>query len=651
MQYHLNGFRPGDPSVRDAGRSAPSHPSEVDVLIVGSGPAGLTLAAFLSQFADITTRIVERRDGPMEKGQADGVSCRSMEMFEAFGFAHRVKRESYWVNQTVFWTPDPDDPSRITRAGRVQDVEDGLSEMPHVILNQARIHDMYLEVMRNSPTRLEPDYGMEVLGLARDATGAPEDRVTIDLRDASGRVQSVRARYVVGCDGARSVVRSAIGRELQGDSANQLWGVMDILAVTDFPDIRFKTVMQSGKDGTILIIPREGGYLFRLYVEQDSLAPGERVADRNITVDQLIAKAQRLFHPYRLDVKDVVWWSAYQIGQRLTDKFDDVPAGREASMLPRVFIAGDACHTHSPKAGQGMNVSMGDTFNLGWKLAAVLRGQADPDLLHSYSTERHAVAQDLIDFDRHWAQAIRKRGGDGTDDAAGDDTMPPVQRQFIRQGRYTAGVAVTYAPSVLTGADTWQALAQGFEIGARFHSAPVLRLADAKEVELGHVVRADGRWRLFAFAPEEDPTAPSSAIAHLCAALSDRGTSPLLRYLAPDEDIDARIDFRAVFPARIGDVDVTALPSLLLPAKGRFGLKDYEKAFCPLPDPARDIYAMRGIDRAAGCLVVVRPDQHVGHVLPLDAVESLSDHFGRFMRSRDQTPAATEDRSVAMGLA
>ena len=72
-------------------------------------------------------------------------------------------------------------------------------------------------------------------------------------------------------------------------------------------------------------------------------------------------------------MKEVAWWSVYEIGQRLTDKFDDVPAAEVATRLPRVFIAGDACHTHSPKAGQGMNVSMQDTFNLGWKLAAVLR--------------------------------------------------------------------------------------------------------------------------------------------------------------------------------------------------------------------------------------------------------------------------------------
>ena len=106
----------------------------------------------------------------------------------------------------------------------------------------------------------------------------------------------------------------------------------------------------------------------------------------------------------------------YEIGQRLCDKFDDVPAAETATRLPRVFIAGDACHTHSAKAGQGMNVSMADAWNLGWKLGTVLRGTARPELLDTYSAERQVVAQELIDFDREFAKmfsAAPKESDDG----------------------------------------------------------------------------------------------------------------------------------------------------------------------------------------------------------------------------------------------
>jgi 2-polyprenyl-6-methoxyphenol hydroxylase-like FAD-dependent oxidoreductase len=141
---------------------------------------------------------------------------------------------------------------------------------------------------------------------------------------------------VVGCDGARSAVRPAIGRQLVGDSANQAWGVMDLLAVTDFPDIRCKVAVQSAH-ANLLVIPREGGYLVRLDVEMDKLGEAERVASRHIGID--------------LEVKEVPWWSVYEMGQRICDKYDDVPAQELGTRQPRVFIAGDACHTHSPKAG------------------------------------------------------------------------------------------------------------------------------------------------------------------------------------------------------------------------------------------------------------------------------------------------------------
>ena len=174
MQFHLNGFRTGNPEISEpsenhvAFEKAGSLPNEVDVLIVGCGPAGLTLATQMAAFPDIKIRIVEQKSGPLLLGQADGIACRTMEMFQAFGFSDRVMKEGYWVNETVFWKPDDSDRSRIVRSGRIQDVEEGLSEFPHVILNQARVHDFYLTVMRNSPNRLEPDYSRRLVGLEID---------------------------------------------------------------------------------------------------------------------------------------------------------------------------------------------------------------------------------------------------------------------------------------------------------------------------------------------------------------------------------------------------------------------------------------------------------------------------------------------------
>ena len=638
MQFHLDGFEPGDPEISDRSERYPvsgaqgSVPAEVDVLIVGCGPAGLTLAAQLSQFPNIKTCIVEQKPGRLLRGQADGIACRTMEMFHAFGFSERVLKEACWINETTFWKPDDGQPANIVRSGRVQDVEDGLSEFPHVVLNQARVHDFYLDVMRRSATKLEPYYARRLVAVEPAPGGgdgaAQRVTVTLERLDAphEGQTETIKARYVVGCDGARSAVRTSIGRELLGDSANHAWGVMDVLTVTDFPDIRCKSLIQSAEEGSIIVIPREGGYLVRLYVELTKLDVGERVASRNITLDELIAKARRILNPFKLDVKEVPWWSVYEIGQRLTDKFDDVPAEEIATRLPRVFIAGDACHTHSPKAGQGMNVSMQDAFNLGWKLVAVLRKLCPPSLLHTYSAERRTIAKELIDFDREWAALLAS-----THDEGGRADPAKTQNYFVRSGRYTAGTATHYSPSILTGERDHQHLAEGFVVGQRFHSAPVIRLADAKPVHLGHVAEADGRFRIFAFAGAGNPAAANSAIRRLCDFLERDRQSPIRKYTRRGEDIDAMIDVRAVFQQAHRELAIETMPALLLPRKGRFGLLDYEKMFCADTASGSNIFAMRGIDREAGCMVVVRPDQYVAQVLPLDGYKELAAYFDGFM--------------------
>ena len=383
--------------------------------------------------------------------------------------------------------------------------------------------------------------------------------------------------------------------------------------------------------GNLLVIPREGGYLVRLYVEMDKLGDEERVANRGITVDQLIATAQRILNPYTLEVKEVPWWSVYEIGQRICVKYDDVPAAGSGSRLPRVFIAGDACHTHSPKAGQGMNFSMQDTFNLGWKLAAVLRKQCAPALLHTYSAERQVVAQELIDFDREWAKMFSDRPKEGAGGASGGVDPKEFQNYFERHARFTAGMGTHYRPSVICGEAVHQHLATGFVIGTRFHSAPVVRVTDARPFHLGHAGKADGRWRLYAFAGAGDPADAKRGVRALCRFLEESPESPVRRFTRPGQDVDAVCDLRAVFQQGHHALAIESMPALLLPRKGRHGLRDYEKVFCPDLKNGQDIFDLRGIDRGQGALVVVRPDQYIAHVLPLEAHRALADFFAGFM--------------------
>jgi phenol 2-monooxygenase len=248
-------------------------------------------------------------------------------------------------------------------------------------------------------------------------------------------------------------------------------------------------------------------------------------------------------------------------------------------------------------------------------------------LLHTYAAERKAIAQQLIDFDREFSRMFSA----GSKEPGSTEGVDPAKFQsyFAAQGRFTAGTATQYAPSLICGEPTFQHLATGLIVGMRFHSAPVVRLVDAKPMQLGHAAGADGAWRIYAFADSRGPQDPASRIGALCNFLAS-DESPIKRFTPAGDDIDSVIDVRAIFQQGHRDLAVDAMPPVLLPRKGRFGLIDYEKMFCPDLKAGTDIFTMRGINRDEGCMVVVRPDQYIAHVLPLHGFAALTDFFSAF---------------------
>ncbi|KQQ93165.1 phenol 2-monooxygenase [Leifsonia sp. Leaf325] len=627
MQFHHHGYVSGDPRVtapEGAGIDRPSEiPDEVDVLIVGSGPAGMLLAAQMSQFPGVATRIIERRAGRLPLGQADGIQPRSVETFQAFGFAERIMAEAYNIAYMNFWNPDPENPQNIVRTSRTEDYGYKISEFPHLIVNQARVLDYFAEAAANGPGRIEPDYGIEFLTLTVHDEG--EYPVEVRLRyvagERAGEERTIRAKYVAGCDGARSGVREAIGRKHVGGASSHAWGVMDVMVNTDFPDWRTKCAINAVA-GNILHIPREGGYLSRVYVDLGAVAEDDDHRVRLTSIDEIISRANDILHPYTLDVKEVAWHSVYEVGHRVTDKFDDVPDGSERA--PRVFLTGDACHTHSAKAGQGMNVSMQDGFNLGWKLGAVLTGRSPDTLLATYSAERLPVAQQLIDFDREWSTLMARRPEEISD-------PQDLATHYLATAEFPSGFMTRYGQSEIIGEGTHQSLADGFPLGKRFKSSEVALVADGNAVHLGHHAKADGRWRLYVFADSPAAGEPS-ALESWAEWISSSAESPVVRYTSPDQDVDAVFDVKVVYQQRFDDVDISRVPAAFRPQTGPLGLTDWEKVFAAAPSAwtSTDIFEERGLSRD-GVVVVVRPDQYVAAVLPLSATDALAEFFTHSM--------------------
>ncbi len=491
MQFHHHGYVSGDPRVQDAAGTGIDRPAalpdEVDVLIVGSGPAGMLLAAQMSQYPDITTRIIEKREGRLVLGQADGIQPRSVETFQAFGFAERIIAEAYNIGWMNFWGPDPEHPDQIVRTTRTADYAYDICEFPHLIVNQARVLDYFAEAAADGPGRIVPDYGVEFLGLTVHEEG--EYPVEVHVRhvgDAEERV--VRAKYVVGCDGARSGVRQAIGRTHVGASAAHAWGVMDVLVNTDFPDWRTKCAINSRPATSCT---SAGGRLPQPHVHRSRRGRRGRRPPR-------APDAHRGDHPARQ--RDPPPLHARCEAGGLAQRLRSGPPcdGRLRRRRPRRRSqpAGLPHRRRLPHA-QRQGRPGHERVDAGWlqsRLEARFRAERPcPEaLLATYGAERRPVAQQLIDFDREWSSLMARKPEEISD-------PNELATYYLATAEFPSGFMTQYTSSMITGTDAHQELAVGYPLGKRFKSAEVVRVGDGNVVHLGHHAKADGRWRVYAF--------------------------------------------------------------------------------------------------------------------------------------------------------
>ncbi len=627
MQFHHRGYVSENPRIKPAaghGLNRPVDiPDEMDVLIVGTGPAAVTVAAQLAHFPSIQVRAIEKREGRLTQGQADGIQARSVETFQAFGFANAIVDEAYRNVEMCFWKSDEKHPENIVRVSRVPDDAHGASEFPHIYVNQSRVLDYFLGCAEQSPGRITPDYGVDFLDLEIDDTHEypVAARIQYVAGPRKGEVRTVRAKYLVGGDGARSNVRAALGHKLEGDASLHAWGVIDVLCNTDFPDFQVKCSIQSHNAGNILLIPREGGYLSRLYVDLGNIDENDAGEIRKTSLDEIIRRANAILHPYTLDVKSIAWWSVYEVAHRVTTGFDNVPADRVGQQHPRAFIMGDACHTHSAKAGQGMNVSIQDGWNLSWKLAAVLEGRAPATLLDTYSSERRVIAQDLINFDKEWS-TLMARPVDEWDDPQ------DLARWYEKTIEFPMGFMTQYPKNQIVAGAEHQHLAAGFPIGKRFKSTEVIRRADNRWRHLGHLHEADGRWRVYVFADKEAPATSGTPTADFAQWWQHDAASPRVIYTPRDGDTDAIFDTKVIYRQDYTEVEPGDVPEAFKPIKTPFGLIDVNQIFAS--GHGRDIFRDRDIHQD-GAIVVVRPDQYVSGIFPLSAREELKTFFAQHM--------------------
>ncbi|OAA72922.1 Monooxygenase, FAD-binding protein [Akanthomyces lecanii RCEF 1005] len=655
--------------------------SKTDVLIIGAGPAGLMAAWWMAR-CGIAARIVDKRGVKVINGHADGLRPRTEELFDSMGSGLMEKIQ--------------DQDKKISRASVENLMDDHVCDLPSPFLNitisQGRIERFLLDAIHElSEGRLHVERGVVAESLTYDPLLEPDHGaypITINLRTLpdseanpkpadgafGGRdvlatanlppdesqngqavnrtpnaVETVKARYLIGSDGAHSWLREQLGYRTEGSQTDSIWGVMDIVPMTNFPDIYYPCLVK-GELGTLMVVPRERN-LTRIYVPFPNDHASERFDRSSITLQRISDKAKKFFEPYEFDFTVCEWWSVYQVSQRVAER-----CGHPGN---RMFLAGDAVHMHSPKVGLGMNTSMQDGFNLGWKIALAASGavRAESALLDTYQAERLPVGQKLVRFDH---SLFSSSGG-----------LDPAEfrRRHTEFKEFAQGRKLEYPQSILIDKHaSTQSVAAGLPVGESFKHAKILGHANSQLAWTTKVFKSDGRFRIVLMAGGVSVPGQMQRVEQFCARLEseklgDNGKATSLlhtRYQYPFKTSSNAAELSrstAQHPhityrherAPMSFVSLVAihtaidahdtLPLLAFPSalRGPFDPNyhgwDASRLFVDAPvhyDRYCDglAYSRWGIDRLRGAVVVVRPDMHVGWVGELED-DGLERYFAK----------------------
>ncbi|MEV7085634.1 FAD-dependent oxidoreductase [Streptomyces sp. NPDC093085] len=352
---------------------------EPEVIICGAGAAGLTLAIDLAR-RNVDFLLIDKADGPFVGSRGKGIQPRSQEVFEDLGVIDRIVASGGEYPVQRFYRPDdtPVDKSAIEMSEPTPREPYQIPLLVPQFLNEARLRDRLAEFGH------APHYRHEAVGFTQDGDG-----VSVEIAE-SGAVRTVRARYLVGADGGSSFVRKALEIGFPGKTLGVRAVVADVYAEGVTSDVWHR--WGQGTPAQVSLCPLYGTEMFQF---QAPIPFGLQV---DLSPAGLTGLLRERTGRTDIRVREVSWASAFEMNARLADTYRN----------GRVFLAGDAAHVHPPTGGQGLNTSVQDAYNLGWKLAAVLGG-AHPSLLDSYEQERRPIAETVLGLSEKLLEAAKNR--------------------------------------------------------------------------------------------------------------------------------------------------------------------------------------------------------------------------------------------------
>ncbi|KAF2145427.1 uncharacterized protein K452DRAFT_243436 [Aplosporella prunicola CBS 121167] len=625
-----------------------------DVVIVGAGPVGLMLSSHLQRWG-YKIKHIDNRPEPTPTGRADGIQPRSLDLLRNMGLKRKIMaHDPAKVYEVAFWDPDA---KGIHRTGTWASCPKFIdARYPFTtLLHQGLIERVFIEDIEKHGGKVQRPW--TITGFENDGKDETYP-VKVSIAHINGVAEeNMRTKYLFSGEGARSFVRNKLGIQIRHkDPIAYVWGVMDGVVRTDFPDIKMKCTIHSDA-GSIMVIPREAN-MVRLYIQIASSTDPDWNPRKTATENQVQDAAKRILKPYSIEWDRVEWYSVYPIGQGLADRY---------TLDERVFMGGDCCHTHSPKAGQGMNTAFLDAANLAWKIHHVESGWAQRSILKTYESERRHIADNLLNFDAKYAKLFSSRqpsagevGAANTHDAHPDES--DFVKTFKESCEFTSGYGIAYKPNVLNwspGDDADQNIQRHpatsplflpYQRGTHLRTgriltpATVTRVVDANIVHLEQEIPLNGSFRIYIFGGL--PHLTQRAIANLATALA-KPTSFLRAYARADEPAVSPHErfnphsrfatFATVLAAPRAGIEIRKLlPPLLARYKDLVFADDVPDM--RVPEAKAPAHAKMGLSQERGGVVVVRPDGYVGCVVRLvegsGTADALNEYFAAFVTKR-----------------
>ncbi|KAL3480024.1 pentachlorophenol 4-monooxygenase [Aspergillus californicus] len=551
---------------------------KTDVFISGGGPVGLLIAYSLAR-QGVSSFLVEQHDKDQQAmyGRATTLYPRTLEMLDQLDLLEEMNQIGYVGRNSVTYK----DGKRVTSRGWHIMFERMTGTYLDYCLN---IRQKYSEeIFRNAYQRIggNPYIGWKLESYSVNNEAEDDYKVTSHIRNLkTDELVTVKSKYIVGADGGHSIVKHSAGIASHGEHTNYKWVRIDGRFKTNMPDadLGFASI-ESKSHGNVLWVQLDHGVKRIGFAMTDEMLAkyGE-----NLTEEDAKREAIRSMEPFTLEFESVEWWTLYSINQRVAETF---------MSNDRILLAGDACHTHSSGAAQGMNTGVHDAVNLSWKLGGMVKGWYTKDVLQTYDTERRPAAEQLIELDKAFSATISGRIPD-THKGMYTDANELFTKIFDETIQFNIGLGIHYNENIINKSPSTGMISAGWRAPDALIYAPGSRVP----TRLFSLTKNRGQWSVLVFTgqPAETQINLTTAVDRL-GALAATLPKDMLRFLT-------------IIAQNVAEGDkLFSIPKL--------GYIYF--------DQAQSAHAAFSISPARGAVVVLRPDGLLAHATTLGDVSGV----------------------------